>query len=220
MRLSGGARVWFSKIGGNLIQPNQAKLGLCEDLGINSEKVVWDMFGALRLDNVHVLRLRGETGTSYDQSKTDSFFKTWNVQATYDLDFYMTPKFLLGSQSAVTILGLESFVNNVTVGDTVYNYQERSWKMVPSMGFHGIYYPILIGIAVRPNVSARVSWWSYESIQLRDWEVAGSFDVPFNAFWTCSIGGGYRAWSLNLKRDKDRIDINRTGYFLEASFMF
>ena len=65
VRLHGEAKVWFSKIGGDLIQPDQTKLGLTENLGINSEKVVWDMSCGLRLDNVHVLRFHGEVGTSF-----------------------------------------------------------------------------------------------------------------------------------------------------------
>ena len=84
------------------------------------------------------------------------------------------------------------------------------------MGFHGTYYPILMGIAVRPNMSARVSWWNYESIRLPRLGSDPLIAVTLNAFWTCSIGGGSRAWSLNLKRDKDGIDIHRTGYFLRG----
>jgi hypothetical protein len=220
VKLNGGARVWFSRIGGDLIQPNHTKLGLAENLGICTEKVVWDFFGSLRLDNVHVLRLRGETGTTYDQSKNDSTLKTWTIQASYDLDFYMTPQFLLGSQTGVALVCLDTFVNNVTVGNTIYNYQEKVQKVVPSLGFHGIFYPIIGGIAIRPSVSARMNWWNYESLELRDWEVAGSFDVPLNAYWTWIMGGGYRACNLGFKREKDRVDINRTGFFLEATLMF
>ncbi len=220
VRLNGGARVWFSRIDGDLIQPDNTKLGLTENLAINPEKVTWDYFGSLRLDNVHVVRFNGEIGTAYEQSRNDSFLKTWSAQATYDLDFYMTPQFLLGSHTSVGVWGMETLVINVKVGETVFNYQEKITKVFPSLGFHGIFYPILSGIAVRPNFSGRLNWWNYESLELYDWEAAGAFDIPLNRNWTWSMGGGYRFCRVGLKRNKDRIEIKRTGFFLETSLLF
>ncbi|MEW6349290.1 MAG: hypothetical protein AB1646_09520 [Thermodesulfobacteriota bacterium] len=220
VRLNGGARVWFSRIEGDLIQPNNTKLGLTENLAINPERVAWDYFGSLRLDNVHVLRVNAEIGTAYDQSRNDSYFKTWNAQVTYDLDFYMTPQFLLGSQTNIGVVGLETLVNNVKVGDATFNYHEKISKVVPSLGFHGIFYPILSGISVRPNFSGRLNWWNYESLELYDWEVAGAFDVPLNRKLTWSMGGGYRFSRLGMKRNNDRVEFNRRGFFLETSLLF
>ena len=51
-------------------------------------------------------------------------------------------------------------------------------------------------------------------------EVAASFDIPLNASWIWTMSGGYRSYNLGMKCDKDRVEISRTGFFLEAALMF
>lgn len=219
LRINAGTRMWFSAIQGDLIQRDRVKLDLINNVGLNQNKLIWEFFGSLRYANVHVFRLRIEPQTVYD-SKGDSYFQTRDFRLGYDLDFYMSPQILFGANLDLEILNNETKVSNVVVGNTVYDYSDSQTRTIPLIGLHGTYYPILDNVALRPNVSARVNWWNYESLETWDWEVASAVDVPINRLWTWTVNGGYRFWHTKTKRDRDTVDINRTGFFVESSLLF
>lgn len=220
LRLKGGTRMWFSFIGGDLVQPDKTKLGITDNLGIRQDQLAWEFFADFRLANIHVLRLRGEPGTFYDHSKNDSYHQVRNLRMGYDLDFVMTPQFLAGANIDLDVTSLKTSVNNVAVAGRVFNYSESDTRAMPSLGFHGTFYPILDGIALRPHVSSRFSWWDYKERSTWDWEVSGAVDIPVNELWTWTINGGYRWWNVKMKRGVDRVDMYRSGFFVETSVLF
>ncbi len=220
MRISGGARMWFSSIEGDLIQANRTKLGLAENLGLKKEKLVWEFYTNLRLDNIHLFRFKIEPFSLYDQSRNDSYQQIRTFQFGYDLDFFMTPQILFGANIDLNLYNLDTRVNKVTVGAILYDYQEKNNVTVPTLGIHGTFYPILSGVALRPNITGRVNWWNYDGLETWDWEVSGAVDIPINRLWTWSVNGGYRYWHLKTKREIDTADLNRMGFFIEASLMF
>jgi hypothetical protein len=205
---------------GDLIQKDKTKLGFAENLGLKKDKLAWEFFGSVRKDNIHVLRVRAETSTLYGESKNDSFQKTWNIDVSYDLDFYMSPQVILGSNSGLRLVCVDSKVNNVVVGGKTYNYEERGSGVVPVAGVHGSFYPILTSLALRPSISARVNCWNYKGVETLDAEVGAATDIPINDNWTWSVGGGYRFWHVVLEREKDRVEMNRKGFFIETSLLF
>jgi hypothetical protein len=220
MRIDAGARMWFTAINGDLIQADRTKLGLTDNLGLKEDKLAWEFFGSARIDNIHVLRCSGEIPVTYDNAVNNSYLKTWNIIVGHDLDFYMTPQMLFGSNSRLAILNLNSAVTNVTVGAVTYNYNDNRTRVIPSLGFHGTFYPILDGVSLRPSISSRINWWNYESLKTWDWEVSGSVDVPINGLWTWSVNGGYRIWRIEMERNQDTIDLYRRGFFLQTSLLF
>jgi hypothetical protein len=219
LRMSGGARMWFTSLQGDLIQKNRVKIDLIDNVGLKRDKLNWEFFADLRFANVHLLRFEFEPFALYD-SRGDSYQKISNYRIGYDLDFFMTPQVLFGANVDLSITNYETRVKDVTIGDITYDYYESQSRTIPLIGIHGTYYPILQDIAIRPNLSSRVRWWNYESLETWDWEVAGAVDVPVNCYWTWSVNAGYRGWHTKTKRDKDTIDVNRTGFFVETSLMF
>lgn len=220
LRVDAGARIWFSSIEGDLIQSDRTKLGLTDNLGLQPEQLVWEFLGSARFDNIHVVRLKAETTTVYDQASTGSSLKTRNFEIGYDLDFYMTPQMLFGSNSKISVVKLDTQVRDVTVGAVIYNYSENKTRALPSMGMHGTFYPVIEGVSLRPSISGRVDWWNHDNLEVWDWEVKTGVDIPINALWTWSVHGGYQFRHLKLKRDLDTVDMNRTGFFLETSLLF
>jgi hypothetical protein len=219
VRINSGARMWFSNLQGDLIQPDRTKLDFSEHLGLKKERLAWEIFASLRFDNIHLFRFRAEPYTIYE-SKTDSSQVIRDYRVGYDLDFFMSPQMLLGANIDLQALGLETKVNNVTTGAGTFTYQENMTRAVPLLGLHGTFYPVIDAIALRPNFSARFGWWNYESLQNWEWEVASAVDIPVNRLWTWTINGGYRFWHIKMKRDIDIVDMNRNGFFLETSVLF
>lgn len=220
VRIDGGARMWFSVLDGDLIQPNKTKLDLIENLGLKQDRLVWEFFSSFRFNNIHVLRVRLEPFTDYDRSQSNSYQRIRDIRAGYDLDFCMTPQLLFGANADVVTLGVDTRVRNVMVGNVLFNYQINDTQVFPTVGIHGTFYPILDGIALRPNVSSRVNWWNYQDLETWDWEVGGAVDVPINRLWTWSVHGGYRYMHVKFKRAVDWIDMNRSGFFVETSLLF
>lgn len=220
VRIISGSRMWFSQLEGDLIETDRTKLGLTENLGIKKDKLVWEFFTNFRLDNIHVFRFRFEPLTNYDESRNESSLKIVDFRAGYDLDFYMTPQVLFGANVDLDTIKVDTKVRNVTVGGTFFNYSDDSTRAVPSLGIHGTFYPIMDGISLRPNISGRVNWWNYQDRETWDWEAAAAVDIPINRLWTWSINGGYRFAHVKFKRDRDTLDMNRMGFFLETSLLF
>jgi len=220
VRVNGGARMWFTVLQGDLLQNDRTKLDLTQHLGIKEDQLVWEFFSTVRVENIHVFRARLEAGTDYNQSSGGSFQKIRDLRLGYDLDFFMTPQILFGANVDLGVVSLETKVGHVTVAKSTYNYQKGETRVVPTLGIHGTFYPIVEGVALRPNVSARVNWWNYESIETWDWEVASGVDIPVNKLWTWSVNGGYKFWHVKFKRDVDKIDMNRQGFFLESAVLF
>lgn len=220
LRVSSGSRMWFTFLEGDLIQRDRTKLDFVDNLGIKSDKLVWEFYSNFRIENIHVVRLRLEPYTDYDESKQDSYQKILDARLGYDLDFFMTPQALFGANVDMGLLGTDTRVRNVAVGNALFNYQTNQTRVVPTLGVHGAFYPMLEGIALRPNVFGRVNWWNYESLETWDWEVGAAVDVPVNRLWTWTVNGGYRFWHLKMKRDIDNLDMNRSGFFVETSVLF
>lgn len=220
LRLTSGARLWFTNIGGDLIQPDRTKIGITDNLGVKKDNLTWEYFFNARVDGIHVGRVKLELPSRYDQSANDSALKLYDVRVGYDLDFYMTPQALVGLNLDMDVFNIQTIVNNVRVGASTFNYSENRSRIIPSLGLHGSFYPILSSIALRPNVSARVNWWDYESLQTWDWEVSAAVDIPVNPLWTWSMNGGYRMWNVKAKRNHDQVDVTRNGFFVETSVRF
>lgn len=220
IRITSGTRMWFSVIDGDLIQNDRTKLGLTQNLGIKKDKIAWEFFSTFRFDSIHVLRFRIEPLTEYNNSQNGSSQKIVDGRLGYDLDLYMTPQLLFGANIDLAVVNAETQVRNVSVANTTFNYDARESRVLPTLGLHGTFYPIIAGIALRPNVSGRISWWNYESLTNWDWEVAAAVDVPVNRLWTWTVNGGYRFWHLKLKRNIDTLDMNRSGFFVETSVLF
>jgi hypothetical protein len=132
----------------------------------------------------------------------------------------MTPQLLFGANIDLDVHNVHSNVNNVPVGGTVYTYNQSRTRAIPLLGLHGTFYPILDGIALRPNVNARVSWWDYDGLSSLDVELAGAVDIPINQLWTWTITGGYRLWNTKVPRERDIVDTTRKGFFVETSLLF
>jgi hypothetical protein len=220
LRVVSGSRMWFSWVDGDLIQPDNTKLGLTNNLGVKQHKLVWEFLASFRAANIHVLRFKAEPDSLYNEAHNDSYHRVRNIRIGYDLDFFMTPQFLAGANVDVDIMQLDTQVNNVTVGGYVYDYADSDTRTIPSLGLHGTFYPILEGVSLRPNLSTRINWWDYENRRTLDWEVAAAVDIPVNHLWTWSINGGYRLWNVELKRTRDRVDMTRGGFFIETSVLF
>ena len=220
LRVTGGARAWFTSIEGDLLQGDRSRLGITYNLGIRNEELAWEFFTSLRFRNIHLFRLRVEPSTLYNYSSNQSYHLVRNLRLGYDLDFYMTPQFLVGANVDLDVYHLNTKVNNVFVGGMIYTYNEQGTWAIPSLGLHGTFYPIVGGIALRPNVSARVNWWQYEGLQSIDGELAGGVDIPINRLWTWTVAGGYRIWNTKIKRDRDTVDTTRKGFFVETSLLF
>jgi len=220
VRINSGVRMWFSQLEGDLVEPDRTKLGFTENLGIKKDQLVWSFFTNFRLDNIHLLRFRIEPWNYYDESRNDSSQRITDFRAGYDLDFYMTPQILFGANVDLDTIKVETTVRNVTVGRTTFNYSDDSTRVVPSLGIHGTFYPIMEGISLRPNLSARVNWWNYQDLETWDWEAAAAVDIPINRLWTWCINSGYRFSHIKFKRDHDTLDMNRMGFFLETSVLF
>lgn len=220
VRLSGGTRLWFNALAGDLIQRDRTKLGLIDNVGLKRDTLVWEFFGSARFENIHVFRVRAEPATRYDQAANNSYHKVANWRAGYDLDFYMSPQALVGANVDLDIMTLDTQVTNVTVGGTLYNYKDGETRAIPSFGLHGTFYPILQGVSLRPNLSSRVNWWNYDNLSTWEWEAAAAVDIPVNHLWTWSVNGGYRVWHVDFKRNQDEVDMTRTGFFVESSVLF
>lgn len=220
LRANGGVRMWFTKIDGDLIQRDRTKIGLGENMGLQKDQLVWEFFASTRFDNIHVLRLRAEPSTTYDQSANDSYLKIKDWRLGYDFDFYMAPQILFGINLDLVFVGYDTEVNNVTVAASTYNYRLDSNKFFPTLGVHGTFYPIVEGIALRPNIAGRVNWWNYHNFETWNWEALTGVDIPVNPYWTWNISGGYRYDHIKFKREIDTLDVNRSGFFLETSLLF
>ncbi len=220
VRIDGGARMWFTVLDGDLIQPDKTKLDLIENLGLKKNQITWEFFSSFRLNNIHVFRIRLEPSTDYNESQSHSHQSVRDLSVGYDLDFCMTPQLLFGVNADLVVLGADSRVRNVMVGNELFNYQTSDTRLYPAVGLHGTFYPILEGIALRPNVSGRVNWWNYQNFETWDWEVGAAVDVPINRLWTWSVHGGYRCWHIKFKRSMDWLDMNRSGFFVETSLLF
>jgi hypothetical protein len=220
LRLQAGARVWFSFLEGDLIQPDRTKLGILDNLGLKQDSIAWEYLFNIRMANIHLLRLRVEPSTLYDQSVNESFIKLRAGRVGYDLDFFMTPRLLLGGNVDLDVLNLQSSINQVIVGNFLFDYFENQTRAIPSVGLHWTYYPTFSGILLRPNFSTRMNWWDYESLETRDLEVSTAVDIPISELWTWTLSGGYRIWNIKLKRERDRIDMTRKGFFIETSILF
>ncbi len=219
VRLNAGYRMWFSVLQGDLIQNDRTKVDLINNLGIDGNKLVWEFVANLRLDNIHVFRFRTEPSSLYS-ARNDSFQKIRYFQLGYDIDFYMTPQILFGANTDLEILNTETNVKDVAVANSVFSYYENQTRTIPTLGIHGSFYPIVEGISLRPNISSRVNWWNYDNLETWDWEVSSAVDIPVNSLWTWTINSGYRFWHVKSKRDRDTIDINRGGFFIETSVLF
>jgi len=156
----------------------------------------------------------------YEQSGNDSSLKVSDWWIGYDLDFFMTPQMLLGANIDAEIVNIDTKVRNVTVGGNQYSYDSGDTRAIPMLGFHGTFYPIFERIALRPNVSGRVNWWNYNNLEAWDWEVASSVDIPVNNLWTWTVTNGYRFSHIKNRRNRDTLDVNRSGFFLETSILF
>lgn len=219
LRVNSGLRMWFTQIEGDLIQNDRTKLGITENLGTNKDKLVWQYFLNLRVDNIHLFRFRAEPSTLYE-SRNDSTIQLADYRLGYDLDFYMTPQLLFGANIDVDFFRATTRVRDVTAARTLYNYSVDTTRVNPLLGLHGTFYPIVEGIALRPNISARVDWWNYQGLETWDWEAATGVDIPVNRLWTWCINGGYRFWHMRFKSDRDTPDLNRSGFFIETSVLF
>jgi len=220
LRVNGGARLWFSVLDGDLVQADRTKLGFIDNLGLKKSELAWEYFATFRASNIHVVRVRTEPSTLYDQSANGSSLGMSSSRVGYDLDFYMTPQALVGLNTDVEVVSLNTQINNVQVGKSVYNYSRKDTYAVPSIGMHGTFYPMLSNVSLRPNLSARVNWWNYRSRSTWDCEIAAAVDVPINRLWTWTVNGGYRVWNFKVKRDRDRVDMTRQGFFVETSILF
>jgi len=220
LRLTSGARLWFTNLDGDLVQPDRTKIGITDNLGVAKDRLTWEYSLIGRVENIHVVRLKFELPSMYDQAANDSRLKIYDGRLGYDLDFYMSPQALFGLNADMDVFNVQSVVNNVKVGASTSNYTENRTRVIPSLGLHGSFYPILQGIALRPNISARVNWWDYESLKTWDWEVSTAVDIPVNPLWTWSMNGGYRMWYVKTKRDHDQVDMTRGGFFVETSVRF
>ncbi len=220
LRVVAGARLWFSLIDGDLIQPSRTKLDIKDNLGIKQDQVAWEYFAIFRFANMHALRIVWEPRTFYDQSKNDSFAERWSLRTGYDLDLYMSPQALIGTNLELEVFGLDTRVNNVTVGGQTFNYSVKETTVIPSVGLHGTFYPALKGIALRPNVSTRVNWWSDKRASRMDVEVASAVDVPINRLWTWTVTGGYRIKNNSIQRSRDTADLTWKGFFIESSVLY
>ncbi|HMK37467.1 MAG TPA: hypothetical protein VK463_20505 [Desulfomonilaceae bacterium] len=219
VRMNGGARMWFTTLQGDLLQPDRTKVDLVDNVGIPKDKLVWEFFGSARFWNIHVFRFRAEPLTSYE-ARNDSFFKIRNFRAGYDLDFFMSPQLLFGANADVSVTEFDTDIQNIPVGGNVYTYHDNQTLTTPLLGLHGTFYPILDDIALRPNISSRVNWWNYADRENWEWEVAGGVDVPINKLWTWTVSGGYRFWHTKFKRERDTLDVNRMGFFIDAALLF
>ena len=220
LRLNGGMRMWFSSLSGDLIQKDNTKLDLIKNVGLKEDELAWEFFASTRFHNIHVFRFRTEFTTAYMQPKNDAFLKARNFRIGYDLDFVMAPQLLLGANLDLDIPTVDSDVKDVTVGLVLYDYRDGTTRAIPQIGLHGTFYPILQGISLRPNISGRVNWMSYEGVEIVAWEAGTAVDVPVNRYWTWSVSGGYRFEHTKLRRDRDTVDMNRTGFFLETAVLF
>ncbi len=219
IRINSGSRMWFTSLQGDLIRPNHLKLDLIDNLGVSKDKLSWEFFGSMRFANIHVARLRFEPLVTYE-SGNGSFLQTRHFRAGYDLDLYMSPQMLFGANVDLTVFNYDTRIRDIQVGGTTYDYFESQTRTIPMIGLHGTYYPILDDVALRPNFSSRVNWWNYESLEAWDWEIAAAVDIPINRLWTWNVNGGYRLVHLKSKREKDTLDVNRTGFFVETSLLF
>jgi hypothetical protein len=220
MRVDGGARMWFTVLDGDLIQNDRTKLDLVDNLGIKRDHLVWEFYSSFRFSNIHVLRLRYEPYADYDRAQSGSYQKVRDIRGGYDLDFYMTPQLLFGANADVGVFSVDSCVKNVTVGNALFDYRVSQNQFVPTVGLHGTFYPILEGIALRPNLFGRVNWWNLNTLETWDYELGAAVDVPLNHLWTWSVHGGYRFWHIKFKRNRDTLDMNRSGFFVETSLLF
>lgn len=220
LRMQGGARLWFSSIDGDLIQNDRTRLDIKDNLGIKQDELAWEFFASFRIKSIHVARVRIEPSTLYNQSSSNSYHRVFDARLGYDLDFYMSPQILLGLNLDLDIMNLDSRVNNAVVGGFLYNYSASATRVLPSLGLHGAFYPIISGIALRPNISTRFNWWSSENLENRDWELVGSVDIPINQLWTWTVSGGYRIWNVKASRDRDTVDMTRSGFFVETAILF
>jgi hypothetical protein len=220
LRVSGGSGMWFTTLQGDLIQSDRTKLDLTENLGLKRDDLVWTFFAEARIKNIHVLRVRAEPYSAYEQSGGDSSLRVKDARIGYDLDFYMSPQLLFGANVDLDILNVDTRVRNVVVANSTFNYNDSSTRAIPTLGFHAIFYPIMNGISLRPTATARVNWWSYGTLESWDWKAGGGVDIPVTNLWTWSVNAGYRFWHLKFKRDTDTLDMNRSGFFLESSLLF
>ncbi len=220
IRANAGVRMWFTNIEGDLIQRDRTKIGLGENMGLTKEKLAWEFFASARFDNAHVFRLRVDPQTTYNQSSTDSYLQIRDWRLGYDLDFYMTPQILFGANIDLAIDGYDTKVSNVLVGGAPYNYRIEGNKVFPMLGIHGTFYPIVQGVALRPNIAARVNWWNYNDFETWEWEALTGVDIPINMYWTWNVSGGYRYDHIKFKREIDTMDLNRSGFYLETSLLF
>jgi hypothetical protein len=211
--------MWFSQVEGDLLQSDRTKLGITENLGTNKDKLAWEYFANFRVDNIHLFRFRAEPSTLYE-SRNDSSLQVGDYRVGYDLDFYMTPQILFGANVDLDIFKINTRVRDVTAARAVFNYADDSSRLFPLLGLHGTFYPIVESISLRPNISARVNWWNYQSLETWDWEVAAGVDIPINRLWTWCVSSGYRFWHVRFKRDRDTLDMNRMGFFVETSILF
>lgn len=220
LRIDSGARLWFSELDGDLIQEDNTKIGVDTNLGLKTDQLAWEIFGSGRFDNIHVVRLNYQMETAYENAKTGSTQKFWNLDLAYDLDFYMTPRVLFGTHSKVTILHVDTQVKDIEIGETPYNYSSKGSHTIPGVGLHGAYYPIIGGVAIRPVVTGRASWWNQGTTQNWNWEVATGMDVPLTTLWTWSLSGGYQFRRIKLQRDTDSVELDRRGFFIQGSLLF
>jgi hypothetical protein len=220
LRVSGGGRAWFTTVQGDLIQSDRTKIDLVNNLGVKPDSLAWEVFGNIRLENIHVLRFRVEPETLYAQSKNESLHKVRDIRAGYDLDFYMAPQMLFGANVDLDVLTIETRVKDTTVGPLQFNYNQDQTRVIPSVGLHGTFYPIVEGVALRPNVAARFSWFNYEGLESWDWEASSGVDIPINRLWTWSVSTGYRGWHTRFKRGRDTVDMRRNGLFIESAILF
>ena len=220
MRLSVGSRLWFSLIEGDLIQRDRTKLDVVQNLGLKQDQLAWEHSAVARMANIHVLRVTGSPRVTYNQSINDSSVQIWSILTGYDFDFFMTPQALIGANIDLEVLNVDTCVNNVTVAGVNFSYEDTETHVIPSVGLHGTFYPVLDEIALRPNLSGRVNWWSYRGVSKWDFELTGAVDLPVNRLWTWSISGGYRIRNDRLQRSDDTIDLTRQGFFLETSILY
>jgi hypothetical protein len=220
VRINGGVRMWFGALEGDLIQPDRTKLDLADNIGLKRDNLIWEFFASTRINSIHVVRFRAEPYSLYEQSRGDSFLKVRDFRLGYDFDFFMNPQVLFGANLDLDFLTVDSRVSNIVVANQVFSYSDSQTYVTPALGIHGTFYPILTGISLRPNITSRANWWNYQTLETWDWEVAGGVDIPVNQLWTWSINAGYRFWHVKIKRDRDTLDMNRSGFFLETAVLF
>ncbi len=220
LRVDGGVRMWFTSLQGDLVQNDRTKLDLSDNLGLKRDGLVWDFFASARLYNVHVFRFRAEPYAYYEQARGYSSLRVADHRLGYDLDFYMAPQVLFGANFDLEILNVDTRVSNVVVANSVFSYSDNQTRAIPTIGLHGTFYPIINGISLRPNWFARVNWWDYQTLETWDWETGAGVDIPVNRLWTWSMSAGYRFWHIKFKRDRDTVDMNTSGFFLQTSLLF